>query len=378
MSATGPAEIDRSLAAWSVGEPLPVPPLDEAERAVWIARARFHGILPLIHAHAVALGAAVPPELLAAAAAEARATAAVERAQRPAIAEVLALLQGVGAEPLLIKGAALAHSHYAEPWQRPRADVDVLIAPGTQERAEAALAGAGFRRALQLPGDQVSYQASWSRRGDGGLVTGIDLHWRINNSPTLARLLDHADIAAAATPLPVLGPHAHAPAAPHAVLIACIHHAGSRDTPYHRDGIAENGGDRLIWLHDLIALESRLDPHACSDWRGLVLGKRVAALVDAATAALRRAFPPPHSSVPRLSFGGDAHDPRLAAYLRASPGGRRWRDFLALDGVAGKVRYLQQQLWPPDDYLRERYPGQPDASVFRLRLSRIAAALRRP
>jgi hypothetical protein len=377
MSVSASTDIDRVLAAWSVGEPASAPAEDVGDAAVLVARARFHGVLPLIHAHAVALAGVVPPGLLAAAAADARACAALELAQRPVIAEVLALLHAAGADPLLIKGAALAHSHYPEPWQRPRADIDLLVAPERRARAEATLAAAGFSRGLQLPGDRVSYQASWSRRGAGGVTTSIDLHWRINNAETLSRLLDHAELAASAVPLPVLGPHARAPAAPQALLIACLHYAGSRDAPYHRGDIVETGGDRLIWLYDLLLLEARLDPHGCADWRGLVLGKRAAALVDATVGALRHRFPPPHNAVARLTFGGDARDARLARYLGASPARRRWLDFLALDGPGDRWRFLRQQLWPPADYLRQRYPDRAGASPLRLRLSRIAAALGR-
>src|SRR5678809_631178 len=50
------------------------------------------------------------------------------------LVSVLRALEDEGAIPLVFKGAALAHTHYAESWRRPHADADVLIAPESRER----------------------------------------------------------------------------------------------------------------------------------------------------------------------------------------------------------------------------------------------------
>lgn len=372
MNASSADAIDRCLAAWMLGDPTAGPAASDAALVELIGRARFHGALPLIHSHASALAGIAPPALLDAAASEARAFGAFELAQRPLIAEVLAALDGAGCRPLLLKGAALAHSHYAAPWQRPRSDIDVLVAPDARTAAEAALASRGFARAPQLPGDLVSYQATWIVHGDGGREHGIDLHWRVNNALTLSRLLDHAELVADARQLPVYGPGARSPAPAPALLLACIHHAGSRDAPYHRDAIVEWGGDRLIWLYDLVLLARAAGATDCAESQKRVAAKGAQPLLQSTFATAARWFPSAEPDLACLLPKGDG-DPELARYLAAGPQGRRWRDFLALDDVAARGRFLGQLLWPDAAYLRWRYPEHAGAWPTTLRLRRLAA-----
>ncbi len=355
-----------------LGEPDSVPSRADASIDALTRRARFHGALPLIHAHAAALAGVAPRALLDAAASEARAFAAFELAQRPLIAEVVDALDRAGCRPLLLKGAALAHSHYAAPWQRPRADIDVLVAPETRSAAEAALAARGFERAPQLPGDLVSYQATWTARGDGGREHSVDLHWRVNNALTLARLLAHSELVADARALPVYGAAARSPAPAPSLLLACIHHAGSRDAPYHRDEVVEWGGDRLIWLHDLVILARAAGATDCAETQAQVAVKGAQPLLDATFAAVARMFPSAVADLACLRPPGDG-DAVLARYLAAGPQGRRWRDFMALDGAAARRLFLGELLWPDADYLRWRYPERAGASPTALRLRRLAA-----
>ena len=61
--------------------------------------------------------------------------------------EVLRWISGVlqaELEPaVLVKGAALAMTHYEQPWHRPMSDIDLLVVPEQQERVVAALQSAG-------------------------------------------------------------------------------------------------------------------------------------------------------------------------------------------------------------------------------------------
>jgi hypothetical protein len=66
-----------------------------------------------------------------------------ERVRRE-VAPALSALVGAGATPIVIKGFHTAQAYFPEPGVRPLADVDVLVRPEEVERAEAALARAGF------------------------------------------------------------------------------------------------------------------------------------------------------------------------------------------------------------------------------------------
>lgn len=349
-----------------------------ADPAAWdaVLRAgRFHGVLPWIHGTwpAEALRAATAPAFAEVCAAEARRAAAADLAQRQAIGELLPRIAAAGGEPLLLKGSALACGVYPAPAMRPRADIDVLIQPAARAAVERALAGAGFEPALRLPGARVFSQASWTLRGPG--APSLDLHWRVSNSPVLARLLDHAELSAAAVAVPALGPHARAPDAGHALLIAALHRAGSRDAPYHGAGWSLKGGDRLIWLLDFVLLARTLDADARVRVGRLFREKAAQALLEDATRAVRGALPGLAPGLDDLVTGPDptAAGP-TARYVRAGPLGRRWADFHAVGAWPERLRLLGELLLPPADYLRRRDPARahwPRALLIVRRLLRL-------
>jgi hypothetical protein len=332
---------------------------DDAAWQSLLQAGRFHGVLPLVHAGWMDanLRQATSPLFADGCAAEARRVAAMDLAQRQAIAQVLPVIAAAGGEPVLLKGSALAWTHYAAPSLRPRADIDVLIAPASRAAVARALADAGLAAALQLPGEYVSSQATWTPATAGGSTQSFDLHWRINNAPVLARLLDHAEIAASALPLPALGPAARAPSSPHAVLIAALHRVGSRDSPYHAAGWSLAGGDRLIWLMDFLMLARGLDDAGRSATQALLATKGARALLSDAIAVLRALRPAWADEAAALLPSGSASDPRLDAYMAAAPARRRWLDFIALGNWAARVGYLAEQGFPPAAYLRARDPA---------------------
>ena len=59
---------------------------------------------------------------------EMRAAAVDDVARTRELVRVAGALEGAGCRPIVFKGAALAHTHYRQPWLRPRLDVDVLVA----------------------------------------------------------------------------------------------------------------------------------------------------------------------------------------------------------------------------------------------------------
>ena len=61
-----------------------------------------------------------------------------------------------GAAPIVFKGAALAYSHYPDPWLRPRLDADILVPPSRVTLVLAALEDIGYERAIGISGTLVS------------------------------------------------------------------------------------------------------------------------------------------------------------------------------------------------------------------------------
>jgi len=348
------------------------PPSDQLPNEI-LALARYHGILPLIASY---LAQHVAPAWIVEAATNAkRSQAAIELARRPMVVEAIDALTAAGAEPILLKGEALAQTHYADSWQRPRADTDLLVAPATQEQAASALIALGYQPVLQLPGKWVSSQASLVRIGPSGFKHAIDLHWRINNSPVLASLLSHGEIRATAMPLPSLGQAARAPSQVHALLIACLHRVGSEHAPYHVDGIARVGGDRLIWLADIDRLLRSFDG-SHDELVQLAAERGCGRLCAAGITSAAGAFATPGAQALVIRLG----EPSIASiydrYLVAGSRQRGWLDFQALPGIQARLSFLNEALWPDQAYLCARYPNVKDPGGLRFRLSRIFNGLR--
>jgi hypothetical protein len=342
-----------------------------------LARARYNGVLPLLAARVDDGTLQVPTWLADAARAAARGEIALDLARRPMVVAAVEALDRAGTAPLVLKGEALAHTHYAASWQRPRADTDLLVAPDSGPAAEAALAALGYRRELRLPGEWVSTQSSLVRRGAGGLEHAIDLHWRINNSAVLAGIVSHSEITASAIAVPALGPAARAPDAVHALLVACLHRVGSEHAPYTVDGVARNGGDRLIWLADIDRLVRSLEAAGRETFvrvaRERGAGRLCAAGIDSAAAA----FATPGAPGLARELSDAPFGSTVDRYLVTGPRGRDWLDFRALPDARARLAFLRETLWPDAAYLRAREPGLDDASVLRLRLARIARGLAR-
>jgi hypothetical protein len=92
----------------------------------------------------------------------------------------------------------------------------------------------------------------------------IDLHWRLNSSPLVARLFSHPELFARSVALPVLHPEARRLCNVDALLFAAVHrelHIG-RPTHIHLNGVAHPVIDSLSWLMDIHLLFDSLGQEA--------------------------------------------------------------------------------------------------------------------
>ena len=126
----------------------------------------------------------------------------------------------------MFKGAALAHTHYAESWRRPALDADVLIAPESRDRVFADLRSAGLRAA------PPSSRETWSciRRRSSASITSasstlLDIHWRIANPQVVSQVLTHDELVERSVTVRVQEHPMRVPSSVDALLIACVHRA---------------------------------------------------------------------------------------------------------------------------------------------------------
>jgi len=326
---------------------------------LFLSLSEYHGVTALLYEKLQAV-TAWPGELIETLRERALAQAVWEMRHQQAIGRAIAALRADGIEPVIFKGTALAYGLYANSVWRMRGDTDMIVAPEDGRSAGAALAEAGFVRQPAAGGELVSTQDSYILELPGAGPQAIDLHRRINNSELLSRLFSHAELRAAARPLPALCAGAWAAGPVHALLLAAMHRATHIHNPYYVEGVAHYGGDRLIWHYDVHLLAQSFTP---ADWQALVGLAREKGLGEISREALDRAAACFGTPVPDVVRAGlDVTGERVAAYLKAGHVRQNWMDFCAIAGWADKVRFLRELVFPPSSYMLAKYaPARPRA-----------------
>lgn len=348
---------------------------DAGAAARFVTAARFHGVLPLLDERLEASAESWPIEVIEACRKNALFETMLEVRRRAELVRVIETLARAQAAPLVLKGGALAYTHYPHPALRPRSDTDLLIAPESRRRADEALQRLGYTDAGGVTGEFVSYQMSWSREDGAGPAHHLDVHWRINNSQILAKLLSHAECEASATPIAALGPCARGLGPVHAALFACMHRAGHCNAPIHVDGVAHDACDRLIWLYDVHLLCSRMAPQEIAELAGLAEEKRLRAVCLDALERCGRGFatPIPSEILRRLAEEGPTEPSAL--YLGAGPARRMLGDLMAIESLTDRLRWLGELAFPSARYMRQKYPESPGVWLPLLYARRGAAGL---
>jgi hypothetical protein len=326
-----------------------------------VTRARAHGVLALLskfHSRGW------PSGLLDHIRSEARASALWEMAHHHEVRTILAALKALGIEPLVIKGTALAYSLYEEPWERTRADTDLVMPAGSADAVESAFAGLGYAKAIAAPSNQTSFV------GGPGTQHVFDVHWRYSNSRLLSNLFPYAELRQHARPIPLLHETALAPDPVYSLLIACAHKETHATNPLNVDGVAHHDPRRLCWILDIDLLARSLDPEEWQRLVALAKAKGLARICGAGLADAQRDFatPVPDSVRDGLNVRGRE---RAAAYLRSGPVRQLWMDLASMPGWSERLASLQDILAPPRSYMRARFgDSHPLALLYFMRAIR--------
>jgi hypothetical protein len=234
----------------------------------WEALGRLawrHGVLPLVVRGLGALApGAVPPEALARLRAR-----YLERSQRAMLMTgellgMLGALEGAGIAAIPYKGPVLAAQAHGNVSLRQFRDLDILVAPGEVDRAEAVLAARGYRHAT--PPTEIERRMLRRVSCEFELVrddgTMVELHWQLFGH-YFALPLDLGGMRARLVPVPLGGRMVRTFALEDLLLILCAHGG-------------DHSWERLEWIADVAAIVAR---HPDLDWEALIARARRAGAV---------------------------------------------------------------------------------------------------
>lgn len=277
---------------------------------------------------------------------EAAMHAALDMLREQELRRVLAALAEARLDTLLLKGAALAYSHYPSSALRSRCDTDLLVSPSARAPATRVLEALGYRPVEAIGGTLVSYQESFHRVA-GGVDHVVDLHWRVSNAQLFATALGFDAAFARSVPLPQLGAGARALCPSHALLHACMHRAAHLP--------AGGDGNRLVWLYDIHLLASAMSAAQWREFVALCMATKMRGIALDAFAAVHAIFGAAVPAAVAMELAAPCARELSADYLDAP----RWRilltDLRALAAWRDRAKLLRETCFPSAHYLRARY-----------------------
>ncbi len=351
------AMIESSMCALLRGEPVAWPASNDSEfDARFRDCAAYHGVGPLL-TRQVSL---TPPgdrrvtEPLCLAR-ELKDDVAIELARKHELVRVLSALAESGVTALLLKGAALAYSIYPSPALRPRADTDLLIRSADREITARTLSEFGYEKPNAISGECVTYQCGYVKRDRFHIDHVLDVHWRISNTQMFSRALNYGELRSRSVPLVALGQHARGLAPADTLLLACMHRAHHIHSPYRVDGVSSSGGDRLIWLYDIHLLIDAMSSRELEEFTRLAEKRSMRAICRDGLLRTRQCFGTRVPEEVLLSLSKTGPTEPSAAHLRAGNMRHLLTELRSLPRWRDRITLLGEHLFPPPDYMLEKY-----------------------
>ena len=305
-----------------------------------IAQARAHGVLALLdHWRQTQAALHLHGEHSQLARAEHARTAMLDALHRVALSELSDAFADAAIPGLVIKGAALALSHYPSPGLRPRVDSDLLIPSAQQARSHKILLDAHWQPVASNFSAVVLPERTYQKRFSGAVIS-LDLHWALSARPVLARALPFETLYTNSVAFDQ-SQHWRAPCAVDALLIAAAHRMG-----HHRDQ------ERFIWLYDVHLLWHAMTPMEQEHTITRAEQSGLCAIVFDVLVASQTLF---HTEV------SVAQLTRLQS-VKNEPGAALFNDKLsdfAFDwrfaGWRERCALIKQRVWAEPQYLRSRF-----------------------
>jgi hypothetical protein len=350
-------EIDAWLAAALRGDAAPwCASWTEADEQPALHRIDYHGIGGLLVDAAQANS--WPAVLQSSIRQRATAQAMWDMRHRAVLAELCTQLAARGVRHALLKGTAIAYRLYDIPYQRGRADSDLLVEPHCVAPTRAALCSMGFQPAWgEMRNLDSAFQEGWQLTHTDGSTHPVDLHWQTINARSLRGLMPVGDCLDHAAPLDRLSNDARTLDPARLLLHACLHRLMHRTAPYVVGGTAYYGGERLIWAFDIKLLAASLDDAQWRQFADLAVAAEVAPVCLDAFGYAERTVGATVPAAVRAHLAAAPEDSPASHYLLQSGRTRRLVSNLrAGGGLRAGLAFAKDQLFPSADILRVHYP----------------------
>lgn len=346
-------------------------PQDNAEAAT--ARIKFHGIALLLVQHDPA-PQGWPEVVVRAVRDEARMQALWEASHHAAVRPLVEAFAAAGIGAAALKGTAIGYGYHKDPAVRRRGDTDLLLLlPGaSRNAARAVLRTSGFAP----DGDRGPTQEPWSITGTDGFTHEVDIHWRINGSLAVSRVLERLECEQRIVPLPKLAPAALALAAIDNLILTCVNRYSHEAFGYHVEDNCPADGNRLVWAIDMRLLSEGFSAH---DWAHLaqltaISGSARVVRDGLAFAQASIGLPLPDGVLDRLAKSGGTES--VAAYLGEPSHIKRLKWDLAAVTSPGELGdLLRLRLLPGRRFMDDRFPDAQHWPLWALHIRRMAGGV---
>jgi len=270
-----------------------------------------------------------------------RAAGVIEMLRSRDLMQLNQSLQQAGICALLLKGGALAYTHYPEPHLRSRVDTDIFIDAGDIKTIREAFLALDY----ELQGwIYKSHQFHCFRRDPGFGTVRYDVHWRSNNRSKYARIINYEEAKSDAIPIAELeGVLTLKPT--FALLQACLHRSGSE----------RHDPNRLIWLYDIHLLLSAMPGYELLEFAQRAVDDNVQAIccdaINSAVSCFATSVPEQMLKTLSTPSGAKSLNRRYADSQLALIAD----DLRQLPDMTSKLDLMREYLMPPGDYLLDRY-----------------------
>lgn len=254
-------------------------------------------------------------------------------------------LEALGIGSIVLKGPALAHTHYPDPSLRAFRDLDLLVPTRQWRAACSALAALGMRRRLPEPRPGFDERFGKAAVYTGGEGVQVDLHRTLAHGP-FGQWMDPDELFGRTTSFELADRNLKRLDDTALLLHACVHASLGWTPP------------ELLPLRDIAQISTAGDV----DWaslEGLAARWRLSAVLVHAFTTTMEAFGPVVPSHGRRLMHLDVQ-PEESRALRAYITDRRWRGatvlptLRAMRGVRTKAAYLTALILPKREFVKAR------------------------